>query len=83
MSATVGVIAYLGLVVLGALSTVETFVALALLVFVPLGLGIAATPLRSGAVSLPYRLAAVGQFPGALLASAHSSFRRARLRPLS
>lgn len=69
LSATAGAIAYLSLVALGALSTVETFVALALLVFVPLGLGIAATPLRSGAVSLPYRLAVVGQFPGGLLAS--------------
>lgn len=69
LNTTMGTIAWLGFVVVGALSTVETFVALALFVFVPLGLGVAATPLRSGNISLPYRLAVVSQFPSALLAA--------------
>lgn len=52
------------------LSAVDLFVALALLVVVPLALGIVATRRRSGGDSLPYRIAAVGQPVGALAAVA-------------
>lgn len=52
------------------LSAVDLFVALALLVVVPLALGIVATRRRSGGNSLPYRIAAVGQPVGALAAVA-------------
>jgi len=52
------------------LSVVELFVCLAVLVFVPLGLCLAATPRRSGGTPLPYAVAVVGQLPAALAAVA-------------
>lgn len=52
------------------LTTVELYVALALLVLVPLGLGLVATPGRSGGTPLAYRLAVVGQLPTAVVAVA-------------
>ena len=48
------------------LGVVDHYVSLAALVFVPIGLGLAATPRRSGGVSPPYRIAVVGQFPAAV-----------------
>lgn len=49
-----------------ALTTVELFVCLATLVIVPLGLGVAATPRRSGGASRLYTLAVAGQLPAAV-----------------
>lgn len=49
-----------------ALSVVELFVSLAVLVLVPLGLAVSATPRRSGGTALPYTVATVGQLPAAL-----------------
>jgi hypothetical protein len=71
LSALAGALVWLGaLGVAGttalALSTVDLFVSLAVLVLVPLGLGLAATPRRSGGVVLPYRLAVAGQLPAAV-----------------
>lgn len=73
LSATVGGAVWLAFVagtLVGPvpLTVVELFVALALLTLVPLGLGLAATPRRSGGVPFPYRLAVVGQLPAALVA---------------
>lgn len=48
------------------LTLVELFVALAVLAFVPLGLGLAANPQPSARSRLLYRLAVAGQFPSAL-----------------
>lgn len=69
LSAVLGAVVWLGVSALTDYALVELFVALALLVFVPLGLGLAATPLRSGAIPRAYRLATVGQFPAACLAT--------------
>jgi len=84
LSAAAGAIAWLAAVVaaasdLLALSTVELFVSLAVLVLVPLGLGLAATARRSGGAIMPSRLAAAGQLPAALavvgaLAYGYSAF---------
>ena len=52
------------------LTVVESFVCLAVLVLVPLGLGLAATPGRSGGTPHPYTVAVVGQPPAALAAVA-------------
>lgn len=49
---------------------VELFVALALLVLVPLGLGVVATDSWTGEPPLSYRFAVYAQFPGALAAAA-------------
>lgn len=49
-----------------ALTTVELFVALAVLVLVPLGLGLVATPREGGRTHPLYRVATVWQFPAAL-----------------
>ena len=49
------------------LDVVDHYVGLAALVFVPLGLGLAATSRRSGGTSLPYRVAVAGQFPATAL----------------
>jgi hypothetical protein len=49
---------------------VELYIALAVLVLVPLGLGLARTPRRSGGTSLLYRIVVLGQFPCALAAVA-------------
>ena len=48
------------------LTVVELFVGLAVLVFVPLGLGLAATPHPTDGTSHLYRFAVTGQFPAAL-----------------
>jgi len=53
-----------------ALTAVDLFLALALLVAVPLALGVLATRRRSGGDSAAYRNAVVGQFPAALAAVA-------------
>jgi hypothetical protein len=71
ITATVGGVVWLGLAGMShsgtiGLSTVALFVCLAALVLVPLGLGLVATPRRSGSQSLLYTLAAVGQGPAAL-----------------
>jgi len=47
---------------------VELYLALAMLVLVPLGLGLARTPRRSGGTATSYRIAVLAQFPCALLA---------------
>jgi hypothetical protein len=75
LSATVGAAVWLlavGAATAGilALTVVEWFVALALLVFVPLGLDLASTPRQSGGHVLQYRIGIVGQLPAAVLAVA-------------
>lgn len=75
VSAALGGVCWIGIAAAGAtgrlpLGEVELFVALALLVMVPLGLGLAATPRESGGTHRLYTLAAFAQFPGALLAVA-------------
>lgn len=71
LSAAVGAVAWLAVAAaaLGgtlALSVVELYVALAALVLVPLGLGLAVTAADPAVVALPYRVAVAGQFPAAL-----------------
>jgi hypothetical protein len=70
LTALAGAACWLGAVAAGfagvlALSEVELFVSLAVLVLVPLGLGVAATPGRTGETPLPYTVATVGQLPAA------------------
>ncbi|SIQ75084.1 YndJ-like protein [Haladaptatus litoreus] len=69
-----GAILWSMLVAADILSTVELFVALAVLVILPLGLGVAMTPRRSGRTPLVYRLAVFGQPPAAILAVASFTF---------
>jgi hypothetical protein len=51
-----------------ALSLVELFLCLAVLVLVPLGLGVARTPRRAGGTARLYSIAVLGQLPAALAA---------------
>jgi hypothetical protein len=51
-----------------ALSLVELFLCLAMLVLVPLGLGIASTPRRAGGTARLYSIAVLGQLPAAVAA---------------
>lgn len=74
LSAALGSVTWLVLTVAaigGAvdLTVVELYVCLALLTFVPLGLGLAVTPRRSGGTPLPYKIAVYGQFPGGVAAA--------------
>lgn len=71
LSTAAGAVVWLGLVWRVAvgdldLDSVETFVALAVLVFVPMGLGLAATARQSGDPAPFYRLAVAAQLPAAL-----------------
>lgn len=68
LAAVAGGAVWTGLQVTEALGTVDDLLALALLVFVPLGLGVAATPDRDGTIPSAYRVAVLGQFPAATLA---------------
>lgn len=72
VTAVAGALVWLALAVLWTMSDahllVELYIALAVLVLVPLGLGLARTPRRSGGTSLLYRIAVLGQFPCALAA---------------
>lgn len=75
LAAVIGAVVWLclaGLAASGlvALTLVELFVCLAVLVFVPLGLGLAATPRDSGGSTLLYTLPVVTQFPAALCVAA-------------
>lgn len=71
LSATLGGVAWLAFAAAAArdaldLVAVELFVAFAVLVLVPLGLGLVATSDRDGSAQVLYAVAVVGQFPAAL-----------------
>ncbi|MDY7082540.1 MAG: YndJ family protein [Halobacteria archaeon] len=68
LSAALGSLVWLVAVITRALVTVETLLALAILVFVPVALHLVATPLRSGGHPAWYRLAVFAQFPAGILA---------------
>lgn len=69
LSTVLGGAIWVVVLVSGTVGLVETLLAFSLLVLVPLGLGIAATPDADGGATRPYRVAVLGQPAAAVLAT--------------
>ncbi|WP_435151546.1 hypothetical protein [Haladaptatus sp. DFWS20] len=73
-NAVVGLVCWSVLVAMEILSTVELLVSLAVLVILPLGLGVVMTTHRTSRTSLVYRFAVFGHLPAAIAAVASFTF---------